>query len=170
MVKRGRYIASNLAYNSKYGVLTEDKPLLTQFLEGAVSAGGGVTGGSDVVGATDPRRQGLDSRPDGGRRSRTSPRLPRPSSRSGTRVTVDGERVLLFRAPVTSTSTVGAGGDGGRAGLAAPADAKKVEEPEGRGGGGDQQGRDGGPAAGHRFLRTTLMGLLLVALGTAAGW
>ena len=28
MVKRGRYIAQNLAYNSKYGVLTEDKPLL----------------------------------------------------------------------------------------------------------------------------------------------
>ena len=40
MVKRGRYIAANLAYNSKYGVLTEDKPLLTQFLEGAVAAAG----------------------------------------------------------------------------------------------------------------------------------
>ena len=25
MVKRGRYIAQNLAYNAKYGVLTEDK-------------------------------------------------------------------------------------------------------------------------------------------------
>src|SRR4029450_12685400 len=49
MAKRGRYIASNLAFNSKYGVLTEDKPLLTQFLEGAVAAGGGATG-SDVVG------------------------------------------------------------------------------------------------------------------------
>src|SRR4249919_3618609 len=49
MVKRGRYIATNLAFNSKYGVLTEDKPLLTQFLEGAVSSG--VAEGSDVVGA-----------------------------------------------------------------------------------------------------------------------
>ena len=50
IVKRGRYVASNLAFNAKYGVLTEDKPLLTQFLEGAVSAGG--TGeASDVVGA-----------------------------------------------------------------------------------------------------------------------
>ena len=49
MVKRGRYIVSNLAYNSKYGVLTEDKPLLTQFLEGAVSSG--AAEGSDVVGA-----------------------------------------------------------------------------------------------------------------------
>ena len=50
IVKRGRYVASNLAFNAKYGVLTEDKPLLTQFLEGAVGAGG--TGeASDVVGA-----------------------------------------------------------------------------------------------------------------------
>src|SRR6185503_15508056 len=43
MVKRGQYIAANLAYNSKYGVLTEDKPLLTQLLDGAL--------GGDVVGA-----------------------------------------------------------------------------------------------------------------------
>ena len=50
VVLRGRYIASNLAYNSKYGVLTEDKPLLTQFLEGAVSAEAGGRK-SDVVGA-----------------------------------------------------------------------------------------------------------------------
>ena len=45
VAKRGHYIASNLAYNSKYGVLTEDRPLLSQYLEGAFSAG------TDVVGA-----------------------------------------------------------------------------------------------------------------------
>src|SRR6266545_5462328 len=50
VVLRGRYIASNLAFNSKYGVLTEDKPLLTVFLEGAVSAGASGAR-SDVVGA-----------------------------------------------------------------------------------------------------------------------
>ena len=50
IVKRGRYVASNLAFNAKYGVLTEDKPLLTQFLEGAV-APGGEGERSDVVGA-----------------------------------------------------------------------------------------------------------------------
>src|SRR5512134_4183955 len=50
IVKRGRYVASNLAFNSKYGVLTEDRPLLTQFLEGAVAAGGDGER-SDVVGA-----------------------------------------------------------------------------------------------------------------------
>src|SRR5262245_19290417 len=48
-VKRGQYIAANLAYNSKYGVLTEDKPLLTQLLEGALASG--AARGSDVVGA-----------------------------------------------------------------------------------------------------------------------
>src|SRR5437867_12496186 len=49
MVKRGMYIAGNLAYNGKYGVLTEDRPLLTQLLEGAITSGTGQ--GSDVVGA-----------------------------------------------------------------------------------------------------------------------
>jgi len=48
MVMRGHYIASNLAYNSKYGVLTEDKPLLTQLLEGAMAPSTGES--SDVVG------------------------------------------------------------------------------------------------------------------------
>src|SRR5512136_3035576 len=50
LVKRGRYVASNLAFNARYGVLTEDRPLLTQFLEGAVAAGGEGKR-SDVVGA-----------------------------------------------------------------------------------------------------------------------
>src|SRR6185503_6828206 len=60
MVKRGRFIAQNLAYNAKYGVLTEDKPLLTQLLQGALTASGDPTAGgtgaragatTDVVGA-----------------------------------------------------------------------------------------------------------------------
>src|SRR5688500_13060802 len=52
MVKRGRYIAQNLAYNSKYGVLTEDKTILNQLLAGALSSGtGGASETADVVGA-----------------------------------------------------------------------------------------------------------------------
>ena len=51
MVKRGRYIAQNLAYNAEYGVLTEDKTLLNQLLEGALSAGTGGGRSRDVVGA-----------------------------------------------------------------------------------------------------------------------
>jgi hypothetical protein len=50
IAKRGRYVASNLAFNAKYGVLTEDTPLLLQFLKGATSPGG-AEGDSDVVGA-----------------------------------------------------------------------------------------------------------------------
>src|SRR5512139_1067044 len=50
LVRRGRYVASNLAFNARYGVLTEDRPLLTQFLEGAVAAVGEGER-SDVVGA-----------------------------------------------------------------------------------------------------------------------
>jgi hypothetical protein len=74
IVKRGRYVASNLAFNAKYGVLTEDKPLLTQFLEGAVAAGGEGER-SDVVGAmiraaSWPRR----ARPSGTCRARRRPR------------------------------------------------------------------------------------------------
>src|SRR5512143_8100 len=50
VVKRGRYMASNLAFNSKYGVLTEDRPLLVTSLEGVVAAGAEGER-SDVVGA-----------------------------------------------------------------------------------------------------------------------
>ena len=63
IVKRGRYVASNLAFNAKYGVLTEDKPLLTQFLEGAVAAGGDGEH-SDVVGAMIRDAKGSHPRPD----------------------------------------------------------------------------------------------------------
>ena len=43
MIKRGRYIAQNLAYNVEYGVLTEDKQLLTQILQDALTASGDPT-------------------------------------------------------------------------------------------------------------------------------
>src|SRR2546425_7954945 len=61
VVLRGRYIASNLAFNSKYGVLTEDKPLLTVFLEGAVSAGAsgaGAAGGGAMIRVAQGRQLG----------------------------------------------------------------------------------------------------------------
>ena len=66
VVKRGRYIATNLAFNSGYGVLTEDRPLLNQYLEGALSAGGEER--SDVVGAL-IRGAGGASSPTGARSS-----------------------------------------------------------------------------------------------------
>ena len=102
IVKRGRYVASNLAFNAKYGVLTEDKPLLTQFLEGAVGAGG--TGeASDVVGAMirDAKGEVLSQT---GKAIRDLPKLPASTLEELDTATTDGEPVLLFRAPVTTSS------------------------------------------------------------------
>ena len=103
IVKRGRYVASNLAFNAKYGVLTEDKPLLTQFLEGAVAAGGEGEA-SDVVGAMirDAKGEILSQT---GKAIRDLPGdAGGRRSRSATPSTIDGEPVLLFRAPVTTSS------------------------------------------------------------------
>src|SRR5437867_10898968 len=46
----GKYIASNLAKNSQYGVLTEDKPLLNNQIENVITANTSVGQTSDVVG------------------------------------------------------------------------------------------------------------------------
>src|SRR5262245_56153828 len=105
MAKRGRYIAQNLAYNSKYGVLTEDKPLLTQLLEGALSSGTDRTraGTSDVVGAMirDSKGSILAQR---GATIRELPSALSPTLEERDAVTDQGEPVILFRAPVTSDS------------------------------------------------------------------
>jgi methyl-accepting chemotaxis protein len=166
MVKRGRYIATNLAFNSKYGVLTEDKPLLTQFLEGAVTAGGG-TGGSDVVGALIRDAKGAVLAQTG-KTIRDLPSVPAAFVEERDAVTADGEPVLLFRAPVTSTSTASSGGMAAELGLAAPADEKKTDTQKG----GVEVAITKAVMKAQRdsrILRSFLMGLLLVALGTAVG-
>jgi methyl-accepting chemotaxis protein len=166
MVKRGRYIATNLAYNSKYGVLTEDKPLLTQFLEGAVSVN--LAEGTDVVGAMvrDTKGAVLASK---GAAIQDLPPLPAGAIEERDAATVAGEPVLLFRAPVT-TSTAGAGGDmAAELGISAGGDAKKSE---------DQKG--GVEVAiskkvmlaqrNRRIIETILMTLGFVVAGAAGGW
>jgi methyl-accepting chemotaxis protein len=102
IVKRGRYVASNLAFNAKYGVLTEDKALLAQFLEGAVAAGGDAER-SDVVGAMirDARGAVLAQT---GKAIRDLPGALPSDLEEREAVTTEAERVLLFRAPVTSSS------------------------------------------------------------------
>jgi methyl-accepting chemotaxis protein len=102
IVKRGRYVASNLAFNSKYGVLTEDKPLLEQFLQGAVAAGG-VGERSDVVGAMIRDASGMALAHTGAAIRDLPAALPAAPEEREAR-TVGGERVLLFRAPVTSSA------------------------------------------------------------------
>src|SRR5512143_2273636 len=103
IARRGRYISSNLAFNAKYGVLTEDKPLLTQFLEGAV-ASGGARAESDVVGASirDAKGQTLAQT---GRTLQDLPKEAPTALEEREALTSDGERVLLYRAPVTSSAT-----------------------------------------------------------------
>ena len=111
VVKRGRYIAQNLSYNSKYGVLTEDKPLLTQLLEGALSAGTDRSrvGSSDVVGAMirDAKGTVLAQR---GALIRDLPNTPAATIQERDTVTEQGEPVILFRAPVTSDPGAGMAG------------------------------------------------------------
>jgi methyl-accepting chemotaxis protein len=167
MVKRGRYIATNLAFNSKYGVLTEDKPLLTQFLEGAVAAGGGASTGSDVVGALIRDAKGTILAQTG-KAIRNLPAAPAAVVEERDAVTVDGEQVLLFRAPVTSTSAGSAGGMAAELGLAAPTEEKQAETQKG----GVEVAITKAVMVAQRnsrMLRSFLMGLFLVALGTFVG-
>src|SRR6185295_2499691 len=102
VVLRGRYIASNLAFNSKYGVLTEDKPLLTQFLEGATMGTSGAK--SDIVGAMirDARGAILAQT---GKSIKDLPPAPASALEDRNAVTADGEPVILFRAPVTTATS-----------------------------------------------------------------
>src|SRR5262245_37354605 len=114
LVKRGNYIASNLAYNSKYGVLTEDKPLLSQLLEGAMSSVAGQS--SDVVGAMIRDQQGAILAQKG-LSVKSLPNAPAKDLESIDAVTDQGETAMLFRAPVTTTAS-GGGGMAAELGLA----------------------------------------------------
>ncbi|MBW1688987.1 MAG: hypothetical protein JRS35_28510, partial [Deltaproteobacteria bacterium] len=127
MRKRGRYIAGNLAYNAKYGVLTEDRPLLTQLLEGALSAGEAEE--SDLAGAVirDARGSIL---------AQQGVAFEAPSAEAGSdeveAVTVEGESVIVFRAAVTtSTSTGGSGDIAAEFGLDSPGTGAVREEVRG---------------------------------------
>ena len=113
MVKRGHYIAENLALNSKYGVLTEDRPILTQLLEDAVTASGEGGAGdaateSDVVGAM---IRGADGEilAQTGAAVRNLPDAAAQEKQDVDTETVAGESVILFRAPVMDSGDMGFG-------------------------------------------------------------
>jgi len=162
IVKRGRYIASNLAFNAKYGVLTEDRPLLTQFLEGAAAAGSDGEH-SDVVGALIRDAKGAVLAQTGKALRDLPGALPAAlEEREG--FTTDGEPVILFRAPVTSTSGGSAMGEelGG-----APADRTEAVK------GGIEVAISQSALRAvqrRRLVQALLLGLFLVALGSAAGY
>jgi methyl-accepting chemotaxis protein len=159
MVKRGAYIAGNLAFNSKYGVLTEDRPLLSQLLEGAFAAQTGQA--SDVVGAMirDARGGILAQK---GVAIRELPLAPATQVEERDAVADNGENVILFRAPVT-TSSAGAEA-GGEASAAKPADELKggVEVAIGK--------RQMSQQQRGILLRTFILALALFAAGSLLGW
>ena len=159
VVRRGRYIATNLAFNAKYGVLTEDKPLLVQFLDGAVSASGSGHAGSDVAGRGDPRREG-SRLAQTGKTLRALPAALPTEVEERDSSTTDGEPVLLFRAPVTSAT----GGDDGTAAGAVRAETVK---------GGVEVAISQSALATiqhRRLIEALLLALALVGVGSFAGW
>jgi len=151
MVKRGMYIASNLAYNSKYGVLTEDRPLLTQLLEGAIAAQAGQ--GSDVKGAMIRDAKGVILAQKG-LSIRDLPLAPATTMEDRDVVADNGEDVILFRAPVTTA----AAGEFG-------AEAAGTKAPEELKGGVEMAQQQRGI-----LLRTFLVALALFAAGSLLGW
>src|SRR5438552_13934334 len=166
MVKRGRYIAQNLAYNSKYGVLTEDKPLLTQLLDGALASGTeGRVASTDVVGAMirDARGTPLARRGVG---IRDLPSSPATGLEERDTVTDTGEPIILFRAPVTSET--GGGEVAAELGLSSTAPRAPAELQ----GGVEVAISTSVMAAQQRrnFLDTSVLALVLFGLGSVAGW
>jgi methyl-accepting chemotaxis protein len=160
MNKRGRYIAGNLAYNSKYGVLTEDKPLLTQLLEGAISAGGG----SDVAGAIirDAKGQVLAQK---GESIKDLPAAPASAPEERDFTTVGGEAVVLFRAPVTAVSSGSVAAELGLAG-----DTSRLQEEQKGGVEVAISKRLMQQQQAANLLKTFLVAAALFALGCAGGW
>jgi methyl-accepting chemotaxis protein len=162
LIKRGRYVASNLAFNARYGVLTEDRPLLVQFLEGAVAAGGEGEH-SDVVGAMIRDAKGA-ALAQTGKAIRDLPgALPRALEEREA-VTADGQPVMLFRAPVTTESEGSAMGE--EPGVSAAARAEAVK-------GGVEVAISQTALRAvqrRRLVEALLLGLVLVALGSAVGW
>jgi methyl-accepting chemotaxis protein len=162
IVKRGRYVASNLAFNSKYGVLTEDRPLLTTSLEGVVAAGGEGER-SDVVGAMIRDAKGA-SLAQTGKALRDLPGALPGAIEEREAFTTDGEPVILFRAPVTTSSGGSAVGEEPGAAPASPTVAVQggVEVAISQTALRSLQRR--------RLVQALLLALVLVALGSAAGY
>jgi methyl-accepting chemotaxis protein len=172
--RRGRYIASNLAYNSSYGVLTEDKAYLSQLLDGAQTAGadrqGAGEAASDVVGVAIRDVKGNVLSQKGAALKAVAKALPRDLEESDS-VTESGEAVLLFRAPVkTTTASGGGGGMAAELGLAAPApQAQASEEIRGSVDVAISKARLQADQRGQ-FLRAAFLAFVLLAIGAAVGF
>jgi methyl-accepting chemotaxis protein len=162
--KRGRYIADNLAKNSNYGVLTEDKPLLAQNIDNVITATASRDKASDVVGVIirDAKGQILAQK---GEAIRDLPPTPASASEERDMTTASGDAVVLFRAPVTALS---AGSMAAELGLGA--DASKLQEEQK---GGVEVAISKKLMQGQQRVnvaKTFLVSLILFVLGCAGGW
>ena len=176
VVKRGRYIAQNLALNSYFGILTEDKPILIAQMENALSAGAekkaektpAAAGATDILGAAirDAKGQILVQT---GEVVRTQD-LPKNAAKEMEQMdamTSKGEEVILFRAPVVTPPTATGGDMAAELGLGA-ATARSEEQK----GGVEIIISKRHLVSRQRgvLLRTVLVALALVGFGSTVGW
>jgi methyl-accepting chemotaxis protein len=107
VVKRGSYIAKNLAINSEYGVMIEDPTQLTDLVEAVAGAGADVgdAASNDVVAVIIRNAKGAILAKKGD--IRDLPPQPATTKQAVDAWTVDGEPVILFRAPVVSQTKTG---------------------------------------------------------------
>ncbi len=178
VVKRGRYIAQNLALNSYFGILTEDKPILIAQMENALSAGTekkagktqGAQGEADILGAAIRDAKGQILVQTGETiRAQDLPKNAAKEMEQADALTAKGEEVILFRAPVVTPPTATGGDVAAELGLgAAPATSGAAEQKGGveiliskRRLAQQQQGI---------LLRTILVALILVGFGSSVGW
>jgi methyl-accepting chemotaxis protein len=152
VVNRGNYIVTNLAYNSQYGVLTEDPTHLGQLVEGTIAAS------PDVVAVVIRAAKGdVLSQKFQGAGIKDLPLTPATTLEHMDRETMDGEPVILFRAPVKTSGA--AGGEAGR-------------------GAGEQKGgvevaiskKTTNAKTWQLLINTVVMTLFLFSIGSAAGW
>ena len=122
VVKRGRYFAQNLALNSYFGILTEDKPILAAQMENALSAATEKKGGAqkgterttpdkgdtDILGVMIRGADGQILVQSGqGLRTQDLPRDTAKEMEQLDAATASGEEVILFRAPVLAPTPSG---------------------------------------------------------------
>jgi methyl-accepting chemotaxis protein len=102
LVKRGTYIAGNLAHNARTAVLIDDRAQLLALIDGVRTVSGGSE--SDVAAVVIRDTQGEALAESGKRLGRlTVPAQAPPGVQVRDALTADGEEVLLFHSPILVT-------------------------------------------------------------------
>jgi methyl-accepting chemotaxis protein len=163
VVRRGKYIATNLARNSEYGVLIEDSTQLTEFVESASEAS------NDVVAVIIRNSKGTILASKGSIKDLPGEVAKTVEWKDGYE-TQDGQKVFLFRAPVLASQNEANAGVAMELGVA-PAPAASAAPTEQKGGVevaiskkmmmDERQGV---------LVRMFFLASLLFVVGSAVGW